>query len=401
MRAWPSLALATFALATAGCWVVIGESFSGYVAGAGADASAGDDGGDATADGGRDAAVDAADAGDAAPVTIEGCTPAFVPLNGVTYPPTSTGTLDLTSDLILNTDTSSHCWSGSPSICVVVVSSLHIATGATLWVGGGRALAIVAVHDITIDERGVLNAAGSNEGGPAGPGDHTAGTGTGRGGGGGNAEPGQGSCGSNNGGASVANPGLRGGGHGGGGDHPQVSCQVQGMGGGAVALVSLCGSVTVRGQVNAAGGGGGGGAVRNPACPDGLGGGAGGTVWIEAPPNGFFADPGTGGSINLAGGSGGGGACNSGGAWTSGTSGDGLVPGAGASCAANNGPVGGDGGVGGNRPSSPQPGGDKHFVSGNVGTATCGGGGGGVGWLFLRGTACKAGMTNGVCQAVP
>jgi hypothetical protein len=387
MRRWALLAAVPI---LGGCGLVIGEWFGGYSE---QDAS----------DGGSDEDAPAADGGgaDAAPHTIDDCTPTFALWNGITYP-TSAPIGDLTvadaGNDLFNTDGDPRCWSGASSICVVVARTVHVTPGATLATFGNRPLAIVAVHDLTVDQNGVINIAGGDQGGVAGPGDHEAGTASARGGAGGGAEPGMGNACDAGGGSAIATPGFVGGGHGGGMDHPRADCQLAGLGGGALELVSLCGKITINGTVNGAGGGGGGGALRDNACPEGLGGGAGGNVWIQAGPNQLDVGLATGGLISVAGGGGGGGACSTddGGTWTGGGSGFGESPGDGGVCPGGGTLAGGPGGVGGDQPSPPFAGGAP--IPG-TGVATCGGGGGGVGWLFIQGSDCTPGITNGICRS--
>ena len=385
LRAVSLAAGASLIAALGGCWVVLGESFTGY-----AEGSAGDSG-----------------AGDAGSMThpIDDCvpTPAFVVANGVVYPDHAGPAIDIVGGLSpINTDDDVRCDSigkrATPPYCLLLVTSFHIANGATFGTVGSLPLVIMTVHDLTIDDNGVLDLAGGEYGTYPGVGhDPVKGIGVEAGAGGGNGGPGAGTACGATGGATI-DTALVGGGRGGGSPPDSNSnCSVGGSGGGAAQLVSLCGAITIRGNINAGGGGGGSPAMPTlQECPDGYGGGAGGTVWMQSNRNVVF-DPNT-SYVDLAGGGGGGGGCRatSGDLWTPGTGGDRGDAGVGGSCAAVTGGLGGLGGLQGKSPRAPGTG-----ANGTGGGETrCGGGGGGAGRLILQapGAVCDSSLTNGFCQ---
>jgi hypothetical protein len=399
----------TLASTLGGCWVVLGESFTDYTslpdASLPADAS---DAGDATrsetgtgpdaADAAEASIVDAADAS-TTPHLIDGCLPSFVVSNGIAYPEHAPGPIDVTGDESLFTDDDPRCGT-NPAYCLILASSFHIASTGHYGTSGknavrSRPLVIMAVNDITIDQSGVLDLAGGDNGSFPGAGDHGPGAATGRGGGGGNAEPGGGNACGDPGGPTV-DIALVPGGNGGGGLGSVAGCDRGGSGGGAVQLVSLCGKITIKGTIEASGGGGGADATDG-GCPDGRGGGAGGTVWIQAGKPLAF-DQAAGASINLGGGGGGGGSCRptAGDPWTAGTSGNRGVAGGGGICGAITGGAGGGGGMGGVTPNPPANG--AKGVGG--GETACGGGGGARGRLILQtpGAVCQDVRHNGQCD---
>ncbi len=386
--------------ALGGCWVVLGESFTGYTnAGPSSDAgNAGDTGkGPDTASGG-DAAGDGG-ASDAAstPHMIDDCLPTFVVANGIEYPAHAPPALDITGTLQVDTDTYAGCVpvGKSTPYCLLLYYSLHIGTDAKLQTVGSRPLVIMTVQNLTMENNSLLDVAGGDTGSFPGVGDHAKGAATGAGGGGGNAEPGGAStCGAT--GGSPITTGLIAGGNGGGALDARQGCRLGGSGGGAVQLVSLCGTITIRGTIEASGGGGGGGAASDQTCPDGYGGGAGGTVWMQADKKILF-DTAT-SNINLTGGGGGGGACRptAGDPWTSGGAASRADAGVGATCAGATGGLGGQGGVGGQAGAARPPG-----VGGQgTGESHCGGGGGARGRLVLQApeTTCADVTTTGVCS---
>lgn len=278
----------------------------------------------------------------------------------------------------LSTDVDSHCTkvlpqAGGPDICLVHAHQITVDAGGALRVIGKRALALVA--DVDLDVRGIIDvsAEGSSDG-PGGGGTRISGTpvNTGHGGGG----------------AGFQTPG----GHGGGttdtagpmgidasssavlagGYRAPSNLSSGGAAGGALALISCSGTITVSGVIDAAGGGGVGG--RNGAAMDdlgsGSGGGSGGALLLQA------------GRISLAAASGlfangGGGGGGSTGAMAGGPGGAGTRS---ATMGAPGGPsvaMGGIGGVGGF--SSGGAGGG----AGGSGGESAGGGGGSVGYIVL------------------
>jgi hypothetical protein len=156
--------------------------------------------------------------------------------------------------------------------------------------------------------------------------------------------------------------------------------------------VSLCGTITIKGTIDASGGGG--GAIDDATCPEGAGGGAGGTVWMQA--GSIVFQNGT-ANIQLEGGGGGGGGCRatSGDPWSAGTGASRKNPGGGATCAG--GVFGGDGGAGAGTPNGP---GIGSAPTPAAGEAKCGGGGGGRGRLVLQGRSCDLVPHNGICAAL-
>jgi hypothetical protein len=397
-----------------GCWMLIGESFDGYSTDAGV----------TVMEGGMHASIDGkADRrpGTAGPPAIDDCSPSFFVANAVTYPERSPGACEIpgacatvsnseTYDggaILLDTD--KDCYGGADSglpYCLVLATSVHIREKTRVEVFGSRPLVVVSVHDFTIDDRGVLNAAGEDQGGTGyadglrggGPGDHAAGSSSSRGGGGGNAEPGGSPCGQQAGPPIELEAGLVAGGHGGALLSPAplmatTRCPTGGLGGGAVQIVSLCGTIIIGGVVDVAGGAGGGGQVRSSTggsddvCPNGAGGGAGGTVWLQASQPVVFQAS-TGGHVRLSGGGGGGGACKDSTAspWLPGGGGNNAdfsapaTPGAGGAC--SGGSFGGAGGAGGSFDTAPGAGESPTPVS--PGQGRCGGGGGARGRLVLQ-----------------
>ncbi len=398
--------LAAIASALGGCWVVLGESFTGYASLGDAGTGGATDGGPDTGDGGgdaRDSGVAETGTGtdaSSAPHAIDDCLPKFVVSNGIGYPTRAPPPLEITAALdALDTDSDARCVFGPATpYCLLLATSIHIATGAKLGTVGKRPLVVMAVHDLTIDDNGLLDLAGGESGSFPGPGDHGRGAATGAGGGGGNAEPGGGSaCGAI--GGPTIDTALVAGGNGGGALDPQQGCRLGGSGGGAVQLVSLCGAITVRGTINASGGGGGPVAAPDVTCPEGYGGGAGGTVWFQAATKVTF-DAVT-AQVDLAGGGGGGGACRATGAnpWTVGTAGNRSAAGGGGACAGPTGGPGGAGAVGGTNARAPAAGG----VGTGGGETKCGGGGGARGRLVLQApsTKCADAPNTGLCTELP
>ncbi len=386
-----------------GCWVVLGESFTGYTnlvpssdAGDAGDATGTTDAPITTDAGDGGGAIDAAF--DAAPHPIDDCTPRFVVANGIQYPAQAPPALDITSTLQVDTDTYAGCIpvaGPSTPYCLLLFYELHIGVDAKLQTAGSRPLVVMTVQNLTMENNALLDVAGGDTGSFPGAGPHTKGAATGPGGGGGNAEPGGGStCGAT--GGSPIEIGLFAGGNGGGALDARQGCRVGGSGGGAVQLVSLCGTITIRGTIEASGGGGGGGAMADQGCPDGYGGGAGGTVWMQSDKKIVF-DSAT-AAIKLSGGGGGGGACRPTAAdpWTSGGAASRADAGVGGTCAGATGGPGGVGGVGGQAGAANPPGTGAQ----GTGDARCGGGGGARGRLVLQApeTTCADVVSTGVCS---
>jgi hypothetical protein len=320
---------------------------------------------------------------------LDDCLPTFAVSNGIVYPPHSAGprVFDVNSGISTNPG-SPDCDPTDTKHCVVVAESIHIMK--EVGVSGERPLVLLAAHNVTLDA--ILNVAGGDANqfqlNNGGPGDHAMGMSNTVSGGGGNATPGGGGFDGTGAGSSIPlSAGLIGGGHGSKDPDPlSLNCIAGGGGGGALQIVSLCGSIRINAYINARGGGGNGGAGFNPSCPDGNGGGAGGTVWLQANALSFGIQ---GTIIQLSGGGGGGGAC-----WPAnttlpiaGTMGKGSpvsdadLSVAGADC--GDGIAGGVGGVGGRR----------DVVSGRGGAPTPpgmpmsargGGGGGSRGRLVLQ-----------------
>jgi hypothetical protein len=396
-------ATAALVPAIGGCWVVLGESFTGYGSAGPADGGdAGDTGtsadardGAAPADGGGDGA-----AVDAGPHMIDDCLPSFMVANGIQYPDHAPPALDITGTLQVDTDTYPGCidvlGGGKTPYCLLLLYELHIGTDAKLQTAGSRPIVVMTVQNLTTENNSLIDVAGGDTGSFPGAGDHSKGAATGAGGGGGNAEPGGGSTCGATGGSTIVDTGLFPGGNGGGPLDTRQGCRVGGSGGGALELVSLCGTITLRGTIDASGGAGGGGAMGDQTCPDGYGGGAGGTIWMQSDKKILF-DTSTAG-INLSGGGGGGGACRPTAAdpWASGNPGSRGDAGAGATCAGSSGGDGGLGGVGGQTGSAHAPGNGTQ----GTGDSKCGGGGGGRGRLVLVApeTTCADVVSTGVCS---
>jgi hypothetical protein len=347
---------------------------------------------------------------------LDDCNPTFLASNGILYPRHSNGprvfeAVPPEMRTKINTNHASpDCDPSDAEHCVIVASSIHIASGADVGVSGERPLVLLASGDITLD--GVLNVAGGDgnqfqlEYG--GPGDHTRGMSRSVSGGGGNSTQGGGSCDGTGAGPSIPlSAGLLGGGH--GSQQPDelgMNCIAGGGGGGAVQIVSLCGEIRIRWYLNASGGGGRGGGQNWSGCPNGNGGGAGGTVWLQGRALSFGEAS---MFVQLSGGGGGGGSCQS--------SPDAeLVPGnpgkgstqivsdwqvSGATCGSN---IGGRGGSGGRREILPMRGGEATPL-GMPALARCGGGGGARGRLVLQDLpntcADVANATDGECVVAP
>jgi hypothetical protein len=300
----------------------------------------------------------------------------------------------------LDTTNDARCLAGSSQTCVVVVTSFQIVAGQTLQVTGTKPLIVVSIGDLVI--QGTLDARGEDGTSTAvgGPGAHPqlaslidtryisadpacgAGQATA---GGRSACPGR----TGNGGTNYPLA-LSGGYVGGTGAYNGANRPVTfgGMGGGAVRLVSLCGSITITGSIDASGGGG--DSAGAAAFGGGAGGGSGGTVWLHATSIQFDARS----SINLSGGGGGGGTSTTdAGISVAGQPARRDRPGEGNACGATRGGTGGAGGR------YPQPPGDGTGTT----VSDCGAGGGSYGRLVLQttGNLCAQAHTTGECLARP
>jgi hypothetical protein len=371
-----------------GCGTVIGEWFDGYAARADHEPS------DA---GAIDGASPADDSGPAP--AIEGCKPTMIPANGVTYPATASLTpLEIKGPEPDAVDTDGpRCFDdGTPrAYCMLLARDLHVLPGAVLRAHGSRPLVIVTAFDMQLD--GDIDVSATDTGDVGGPGAHPGG-GSGSSGGGNAGGPGGSSCGVP--GGTTTERGLVGGGPGGPVD-ASPNCRVGGAGGGALQLVSLCGTIFVNQTISATGG-----IARtphngtfDPACPAGAGGGSGGTVWLQAV--GLRFKQGSGG-INIWGGGGAGGACHLApeAPWVLGGSAVGTAPGLGGDC--TNGVRGGNGGVGGNGADA-VPGKGTEAVASPPAQGSCGGGGGARGRVIVQvpGLTCEDVSHDGSCFVEP
>ncbi|HUG61606.1 MAG TPA: hypothetical protein VMP03_07160 [Methylomirabilota bacterium] len=181
----------------------------------------------------------------------------------------------------------------APDICVVRGRNVTIAAGVTIRVTGGRALAIVATGDLTLD--GTLDSSAIATGaGPGAVGDGIGGAGGVDGDGGGGAGHhtsggmgGTGPLAGASGGVAGTSFGLdtlvplRGGS---GGGQAGGASQTQGGGGGGAVQLVACGSLTIGGVIHVGGGGGEGGlgVLIDEPREAGGGGGSGGGVLLEA-----------------------------------------------------------------------------------------------------------------------
>ena len=336
-----------------------------------------------------------------APSALDECKPRFYVSNHIRYPSQSTGPVELTTNIV-NTDTDERCDKDNKDYCVIIGNTIdipHSVNDNPRYSGvvprGKRALVLLAAGDIHID--GILSVAGFDgweERDPLfrAPGDHAVGMASHVAGGGGNASAGGGSCdGAGAGRKLLLNDGLVGGGHGAVYPDPhEMNCTYGGGGGGALQLVSLCGTIYITDHINARGGGGRGGGQDVDRCRDGFGGGAGGTVWLQGKVE--IRSPDDSPAVQLTGGGGGGGSCLPMNAMTvtHGETGGVLSTAAAArGGACESAVMGGEGGLGG-RSDAPPGAGGRVRPSGQAELARCGGGGGARGRLILQdtGLAC-------------